>query len=121
MLTVTRAAIPPLIQKVGFGWTMRVVAFLYLFLLSISIATVKSRLVHRPSKLHVQDVAGPLRETAVVKLALAALFFFLGVFLPYNFLVVEAIDHGMSSSRANDLLVILSTTRCANETALTSL
>jgi len=102
---------PPLLERVGFGWTIRIVAFVFLFFLCVSIVTVRSRLVHKPSRFDVMDVVRPLKEGPVLTLALAGFFFFLGVFLPYNFMVVEAVDKGMSSSRANDLLVVLSTTR----------
>lgn len=112
--TETRAVIPHLFKKIGFGWTMRAVAFLYLFLLSIPIVTVKSRLVHTPKKFRAGDIVRPLKEPPLLKLAIAGFFFFLGVFLPYNFMVVEAEDSGMSSSLANNLLVVLCTTRYAH-------
>ncbi|KAG9244291.1 monocarboxylate permease-like protein [Calycina marina] len=107
---VGTASIPTMIEKVGFGWSMRIVAFMFLFLLSITILTVRSRLVHKPSKMYARDIVTPLKEMPVWTLSIAAFFFFLGVFLPYNFLVVEAVDKGMSPKEANNLLVILSST-----------
>jgi len=90
-----------------------VVAFVYLFFLCISIATVRSRLAHKPSKFDVLSVVRPLKEAPVIALAIAGFFFFLGVFMPYNFMVDEALGNGMSKSIANDLLIVLSTTRYA--------
>ena len=103
--------IPNLFDPIGFGWTMRVVAFMFLFLLIIANCTVRSRLDHKPSTFRPLDFIRPLRETPLVILTLASFFFFMGVFLPYNFLVVEARDNGMSPSLANYLLTVLSATR----------
>jgi hypothetical protein len=90
---------------------MRVVAFMYLALLVIAIFTVRSRLKHTPSRLRLSDLFGPLRELPVIFLALASFFSFLGIFQPYNFLVLEAVHNGMSTRLAGYLLVILSATR----------
>ena len=106
-----RAMIPNLFDPIGFGWTMRTVAFMFLFLLVIALLTVRSRLDHKPSSFQAMDFVQPLKETPLVLLALASFFFFMGVFLPYNFLVVEARDNGMDPRLANYLLTVLSATR----------
>ncbi|RDL42466.1 uncharacterized protein BP5553_02445 [Venustampulla echinocandica] len=103
---VGTAAIPALFDKIGFAWTMRAAAFVYLFLLSISITTVKSRLAHKSVKFQALDLVRPLKEKPVLLVAVGCFFFFLGVLLPDNFIPIEAMDAGMSSSRANSLLVI---------------
>jgi hypothetical protein len=111
VLTTDRVMIPNLINRIGFAWAMRVVAFMYLALLIIALFTVRSRLMHTPSCLRLSDLFGPLRELPVFLLALASFFSFLGVFLPYNFLVLEAVHNGMSLRLASYLLGILSATR----------
>lgn len=105
------ASIPTLVERIGFPETIRATAFLYLALLAFALVTVKSRLVHKPKPFRLLDVVAPLKNGYLIKLSLAAFFFFLGVFLPYNFLVDEGVDSGMSESQANNLLVVLSATR----------
>lgn len=105
------AAIPPLFGSIGFGWTMRAVAFVYLALGCVAIVTVKSRLDHRTSPFHVLDFVRPLWEPAVLLTAVASFFFFLGVFLPYNYLITAAMYYGMSRRLAEYSLTILSATR----------
>lgn len=103
--------IPNLVNRIGFAWTMRVVAFMYLALLIIAIFTVQSRLKHTPSRFRLSDLFRPIHELSVSLLALASFLSFLGIFLPYNFLVLQAVHSGMSSRLAGYLLVILSATR----------
>lgn len=107
---VGTASIPTLLDRIGFAETIRSTAFLYLALLAFALVTVKSRLVHKPKPFRFLDVVAPLKNGYLIKLSLAAFFFFLGVFLPYNFLVEEGIDAGMSESQATNLLVVLSAT-----------
>lgn len=90
---------------------MRITAFLYLALLLIAIVTLRSRLNHKSSKFHSVDLINPLRDWYVCSLGISGFLFFLGVFLPYNYLVVEAVADGMHQSLADSLLVIMSTTR----------
>ncbi|KAF2173928.1 hypothetical protein M409DRAFT_16196 [Zasmidium cellare ATCC 36951] len=115
---VGTAMIPNLFNSIGFGWTMRIVGFMMLGLLIVAIATVKSRLHHVPKRfsrpsianLMASDLVQPLREPPVVLLSCAGFFFFMGVFLPYNFLISESVYYGMSQELANYTLTILSAT-----------
>lgn len=109
--TPSSASIPTLVDRIGFAETIRATAFLYLALLTFALATVKSKLVHKPKPFRCLDVVTPLKNGYLIKLSVAAFFFFLGVFLPYNFLVEEGVDSGMSESQAARLLVVLSATR----------
>ena len=102
--------IPNLFDSIGFGWTMRTVAFIMFALLMIAVATVRSRLQHTPKPLVWSDFTDPLREQAVLLLGFAGFFFFMGVFMPYNFLVSESVYYGMSQPLANYTLTILSAT-----------
>ena len=94
----------------GFGSTLRVIAFAYLCLLIIPLLTIRSRLTHTHSKVKISGFMIPLTEWCVVVLSLAGFFLFLGIFLPYDFLVVEALAGGISRTSANNLLVILNAT-----------
>lgn len=109
------AVIPVLFDRIGFAWTMRAVALTYFVLLVVAIATTSRRpQPPRPSPVpfrvsHLVPLA-LLRSGPVLILALACFFYFLGVFIPYNYMVVEAVGAGDGQHAANDLLVILSAT-----------
>jgi hypothetical protein len=51
-----------LLPQVGFGWTMRICAFLILGLLVIANLTISSSLRHAPRPFSVMHCLGPLRE-----------------------------------------------------------
>ncbi|KAI1086281.1 MFS general substrate transporter [Rostrohypoxylon terebratum] len=109
------AVIPVLFDRIGFPWTMRAVALTYFVLLIIAIATT-SRRPHAasssPASFRVSRLVpvSLLQPGPVLTLAIACFFYFLGVFIPYNYLVVEAEDAGDGQHSANNLLVILSAT-----------
>lgn len=110
------AVIPVLFDRIGFPWTMRAVALTYLVLLLIAIATTSRRpqaASSSPAPFHVSRLVpvSLLQPGPVLTLAIACFFYFLGVFIPYNYLVVEAEDGGDGQQSANNLLVILSATR----------
>lgn len=103
--------IEQLIPKIGFGWTMRVVAFIFLALLLIACATVKNRLPPRPKPLVFWDYIGGFTE-APYALVLAGLFmFYWGMFVPYNYILLQAKDAGMSEELIEYLIPILNAVR----------
>ena len=83
-----------LIPRVGFPWTMRAAAFLILGMLVVANLTVTSRLRHTPKRFDPRDLVRPLREAAFDLLLASAFFIFLGIFLPFNFVTLTAIEHG---------------------------
>jgi MFS family permease len=100
-----------LIPRVGFGWTMRICAFLILGLLLIAFATVKSRLPPRKRAFELKAFIEPFHDTHF-NLALASSFlFFMGMFVPVNFIEVQAMAKGMSARMATYLIVILNAAR----------
>ena len=103
--------IQQLIPKIGFAWTMRVTAFIFLGLLIITCATVKSRLPPRPKPLVVADYLGGFREP-VFALTLAANFmFFWGMFIPFNYILLQAQEAGMNATLVEYLLPIINAVR----------
>ena len=96
-----------LIPKIGFPWTMRVAAFMILGLLVIANLTVKSRLPPSPKPLHVMEFIRPLMELPFFLTVFSAFLFFFGIFLPFNYVILQAIDVGMSENLASYLLAIL--------------
>ncbi|PWY76493.1 riboflavin transporter MCH5 [Aspergillus sclerotioniger CBS 115572] len=96
-----------LIPRVGFGWSMRAVAFLFLGLLAISNLTIRSRLPPKPTPVALNQFLVPFTELPFLCVALGSFFFFWGVFLPTNFIILEAQHDGMSHGLSEYLLSIL--------------
>jgi MFS family permease len=96
-----------LIPRIGFGWTMRVCGFLILALMLVANATVKSRLPPRQKLFHIMQFIRPLKETPYLLTVLGSFFFFFAMFLPINYLILQAETLGMSSRLAEYLVPIL--------------
>lgn len=86
---------------------MRICAFLILGLLVFASFSVRSRLPPRPRKFELAVFFEPFRDLRFNVLALAAFLFFLGIFIPINFIEVEAMQAGMSTHLATYLIPIL--------------
>ncbi|KAK2601903.1 hypothetical protein QQS21_004590 [Conoideocrella luteorostrata] len=93
--------------RIGFPWTMRICAFLILGLCIFANFTVKSRLQHSPKPVNLDDYWRPLREAPFATFTLGYFLFYLGFFVPYNFVILEAERYGMSQSLAAYLVPIL--------------
>jgi MFS family permease len=100
-----------LIPTVGFGWTMRIIAFLILGLMIIASLTVTSRLAPRPRAFRLSVFLEPFKDKKFVLCTAASFLFFIGLFIPINFIEVQAIHNGMSTRLAGYLLAILNAAR----------
>lgn len=98
-----------LIPQVGFPWTMRICAFLVLFLMIISNLTIKSRLPPAPKPFAPMEFVVPFKELPYLMLTIGSFLFFMGMFLPINYLIVQAKAEGMSSRLAGYIIPILNT------------
>ncbi|RDW91653.1 hypothetical protein BP5796_02818 [Coleophoma crateriformis] len=96
-----------LIRRVGYAWSMRISAFLILVLLVIVNLTVKSRVPPQPQHMSRGTLLQPFREVPMVLLLVGFFFLTFGVFIPINYLVIQAIDEGMSDSLAQYLIALL--------------
>ncbi|KAM3479795.1 hypothetical protein MY5147_001568 [Beauveria neobassiana] len=96
-----------LIRLVGFGWAMRTSAFVNLFLLTIPNITVRCFQPPVPKKVTGAQLAKPFRELDYVLVACGFLFLTYGVFVPLNYLPVQAASTGMDSNLVQYLLPIL--------------
>lgn len=103
--------IEKLIPKLGFGWTMRIVAFVFLGLLIIACSTVKARLPPRPQPLVVKDYVRGFREPAYALTVLAMFLFYWGMFVPYNYVLLQARAAGMNPDLIQYLIPILNAVR----------
>ncbi|KAH6620461.1 major facilitator superfamily domain-containing protein [Boeremia exigua] len=96
-----------LIPRIGFGWTMRSIAFMLLGLLIIAILTITSRLPPRPRPLRFNVFMEPFADMRFVLLTASSFLFFMGLFIPINFIETQAIADGMSDRLAGYLLAVL--------------
>lgn len=100
-----------LIDSIGFPWMMRTVAFLFLVLLTFSCLTVKSRLPPRPRPFRFMEYVDALKDVRMA-VTIAALFFFMwGMFLPFNYVLLQAEAAGTSPTLIPYLLPILNAVR----------
>ncbi len=100
-----------LVREVGFGWAMRIAAFLILGMMIIANLTVKSRIPPSPQPLNLMDFVSPLTELPFLCVVIASFLFFFGLFLPFNYIILHAQAQGMSAGLASYLLAILNGTR----------
>lgn len=101
-----------LIPKVGFGWSMRIAAFMILGLLIIANLTVKTRTPPHPQPpITLKEFIAPLRERTYALTAAGNFLFTFGMFIPINYIVTQAIAGRMSIELANYLVPILNAAR----------
>lgn len=100
-----------LIPRIGFPWTIRAMAFIFLVLCGISCATVKSRLPPRPSPFVLSKYFVSLAEPLMALTVGASFLFFWAMFLPFNYIILQALHAGMDRELTNYLLPILNAVR----------
>lgn len=103
-----------LISSIGYGWAMRISAFLILSLLVVATLTIRSRFPPNPQVVTAQQLLSPFHEPAFLLLMAGIAVFTFGMFVPINYLVVEAISSGMRYSIAQYLVSIFNAARYAN-------
>ncbi|KAF2762425.1 monocarboxylate permease-like protein [Pseudovirgaria hyperparasitica] len=96
-----------LVVQIGFGWTMRALAFLLLGMVSVGILTVKSRLPPLKQPLALMDFIVPWKEMPFLLLGIGSWFLYIGGFIPFTFIIVQARAQGMSTGLAGYLVSIL--------------
>ncbi|KAL3461866.1 major facilitator superfamily domain-containing protein [Aspergillus heterothallicus] len=96
-----------LLPRIGFPWTMRVCAFIFLALLCIPLLVLEPRVRPKRQPWEFRAFVRPLHEPAFLATTLGLALFSWGMFIPFNFLVLEAQSHGMSATLANYQIAIL--------------
>ncbi|THZ73711.1 monocarboxylate permease-like protein [Aureobasidium pullulans] len=96
-----------LLPEVGFGWTMRICAFLILALWLITMATITSNLPHGGRKFEISDYTRPFTEAKFLILLGFCYFLYWGLFVPFNYLVISSVGYGMSLNMAFNLIPIM--------------
>ncbi|KAB8270469.1 major facilitator superfamily domain-containing protein [Aspergillus minisclerotigenes] len=99
--------ISKLIRILGFPWTMRICAFMILFLLIVANLTVRSRLPPNPRKLSKESLMRPFHESKTMLLIAGFFTLTFGIFVPMNYLVTAAMAEGMGRNLAEYLVAIL--------------
>ncbi|KAI9740137.1 MAG: hypothetical protein M1818_004888 [Claussenomyces sp. TS43310] len=103
--------IPPILlrlfPRVGFGWSVRAAGFLMLGLCIIAQVTVKSRIPPKPKPLDFMESFRPLKEVPFLMITIGGISFFWGMFIPFNYVIVEAQKNGTDANLASYLLAIL--------------
>lgn len=94
-----------LIPAAGFPWAMRSAAFLVLTLLIVANLTVASRQPPNPKPVTRATLAAPFLDLKLMLINGGFLVLTFGVFIPINFLTVEAIGHGGFSSELAHYLI----------------
>ena len=95
-----------LIREVGFGWSMRISAFLILFLLTLANLTVRSYSDARPPALGRFQLLKPFHEVEFVLVAFGSLCLTYGIFVSIGFLPAQALHAGMDRDLSQDLVPI---------------
>jgi MFS family permease len=96
-----------LITDVGFAWAIRIAAFLILAMLIFGNLTVRSRIRPYPKGLQLVDYVKPLRERVYLLTSIGSFLFYLGMFLPIDYIQVQATAYGMGLDLGNYLIPIL--------------
>lgn len=104
-----------LIAQVGFAWAMRAAAFLILALLLVANLTIRSRLPPAPHKLDSAEFVQPFKEPEMMLLVSGFVLLTFGIFIPINFLVVEAMaSGGVNPDLAQYMIAIFNAGRLVN-------
>lgn len=96
-----------LIPLIGFGWTMRVSAFVILALMIFANLTVKSRLPPHPKPFAMMDFVRPMYSVPFLLLTLGAFCIFFGLFQPFGYVELSALSLGMDPNLAAYVIPIL--------------
>jgi MFS family permease len=90
--------------NLGFGWSLRIVGFVFLPILGFSCIVIRARLPPRTTAFLKPSA---FKETAFTSLIVASFFLFLGMLTPLFFLPSYAVTRGVSPTLASYLLAIV--------------
>ena len=96
-----------MIPRQGFPWAMRTCAFLVLALGIFANFTVRSRVPPMKRKFEFMAFVRPFKEVPFLLVTIATFLFYYGMFVPFSFIVADAVANGMSLTLAEYLVSIL--------------
>jgi hypothetical protein len=100
-----------LVVSIGFGWAMRSTAFLFLGLLIFGNIAIKSRLPPTKRAVKLANFIKPFTEVPFSLLVCGSFLLYLGGFLPFNYIIIQARAQGMSDNLASYLVSIVNAAR----------
>lgn len=100
-----------LLPAIGFGWSVRVSALLVFVMLLVGNLTIRSRIKPVPRPVTLDDYVEPFGELPFVLLALASCAGFFAMFIPINYIIVQAQEAGVDPNMAGYLLTIMNAGR----------
>ncbi|KZT12246.1 MFS general substrate transporter [Laetiporus sulphureus 93-53] len=95
-----------LFSLVGFGWAVRISAFICLALSTVALVTVRSRLPPGPRKRAWFDIES-FRDVRFTIVAVGSIFISFGLFMPNFYIVDYSISHSVPTTTAFYVLAIL--------------
>jgi hypothetical protein len=96
---------------ISFAWTIRIIMFFFLALLTFASVACDSNIVHTPKRVSPWEFIRPFTELSFLFVATAAFCVFWGIYIPNNFIILYAEAVGMPKGLASYQLVILNATR----------
>ncbi|KAI0868639.1 monocarboxylate permease-like protein [Hypoxylon argillaceum] len=96
-----------LIPRIGFPWTVRILGFIALFCCGVACFTVKSRLSPKAKPFHFTDLTRPFKEARFALVVVSAFFVFWGLYLPFNYLNIQAQQQGVDPALIPYILPIV--------------
>lgn len=100
-----------LVYNLGFGWTMRVIAFMLLGLQLIALVTVKSFLNHTAKPLKIKEFLVAFGELPYLFNAIGCFFTMWGILIPFNYIALSGESSGISPGLAVYMIPILNGAR----------
>ncbi|KAI1321419.1 monocarboxylate permease-like protein [Xylariaceae sp. FL0255] len=96
-----------LIPRIGFPWAVRSLGFIFLGLCGGSCFIVKSRLPPQPKPFDVMGYVRPFYEARFSAVVAALFFVFWGMYLPFNYVDIQAQQQGVDPNLIPYLLAII--------------
>ncbi|KAI4184663.1 MAG: hypothetical protein L6R41_004588 [Letrouitia leprolyta] len=96
-----------LVDRIGFGWTMRTIAFMLLGLQTTALFTVRSYLDHVPKRVSLLEFLRPFKETPYLCNTIGCFFTMWGILIPFNYIALSGESAGISTGLAVYLIPIL--------------
>ncbi|KAL4880338.1 major facilitator superfamily domain-containing protein [Aspergillus karnatakaensis] len=90
-------------SSLGFGWAVRIVAFIMIPMMAISCLTVRARLPPRTTTFF---IGGAFKQPRFVLIIIAFFLMILGMFTPLFFIPTYAVSRGMDATLASYLIAI---------------
>ncbi|KAF2095626.1 MFS general substrate transporter [Rhizodiscina lignyota] len=101
-----------LINRIGFGWTMRAMAFMILGFLGIGFFTVEARTLGHAVPVGKDGLVAYSRNITLLFTVFATLISWLGYWVPFNYIGAYGLAKGMSFELAEDHIVIINAASC---------